>query len=132
MSLHIYIDTIPHSEQRYPTVGDYWYPEVKGISTPRMEVRISSLNNEDYELLVAIHELVEAHLCRKAGISEEAITAFDKTFEANRPEGNTDEPGNDPTAPYHKEHIFATDIERHLAAILGIDWETYDAAVNAL
>jgi hypothetical protein len=118
---------IPHSEHRYETVGDYWYP-----NSTTMELRVSDMGNSDYEFLVQIHELIEAHLCRKRGISEPDIKAFDEAFEANREEGNEDEPGDSPLAPYQKEHQFATSIERQLAEALGVDWEAYDNAVMAL
>ena len=118
---------IPHSEQRYKTVGDYWYP-----TEHTQEVRVSRMDNADYEFLVMLHELIEAHLCRKRGIKEEAITAFDTAFEAVREEGNEDEPGDSPEAPYQKEHQFATSIERQLAAELGVDWDAYDKAIYAL
>ena len=123
----IYIGIIPHSEHRYKTVGDYWYPQ-----SYRMELRVSDMQNEDYEFLVMIHELVEAHLCRKRGIEEPVIKAFDEAFEARREEGNTDEPGFDPNAPYFKEHTFATFIEAQIAEELGIDWEEYSNVVNSL
>ncbi|MDR3392484.1 MAG: hypothetical protein P4L77_12205 [Sulfuriferula sp.] len=142
--LHIYIDTIPHSEQRYPTVGDYWEadmgaqvlggtkadPQIK--VTKSREVRISSMENEDYEFLVAIHELIEQHLCKKRGISEERITSFDMLYEQNRPAGDVSEPGNDTRAPYYHEHQFATSIEMQIAAALGVDWDVYDKTVNSL
>ena len=132
MALHIYIDTIQHEEQRYPTVGDYWRPQVPHHALKRLEVRVSDLGNEDYEFLVAIHELIEEHLTRKRGISEEAITKFDIAFEQNRTADSTDEPGDSPDAPYRNEHIFATSIERLVAAELGVDWVAYSDKINSL
>ena len=132
MALHIYIDTIPHSEQRYPTVGDYWRPQVPANALKRLEVRVSDLENEDYEFLVAIHELIEEHLTRKRGISEDAITAFDVAYEAARTEDSINEPGDHPDAPYRKEHFFATSIERLIAAELGVDWMAYSAKIDNL
>jgi hypothetical protein len=117
------IRIIPHDKHRYETVGDYWY------HGDTREVRISDMNDEDCEFLVTIHELVEAHLCRKHGIDENAITAFDVAFEENRKEGNVDEPGDSPEAPYQKEHQFATKIEKLIAEELGINWEEYDKLV---
>jgi hypothetical protein len=125
--LSIIIQTIEHSAQRYETVGD-WYSSKNGADY----ISISAMQNVDYEFLVAIHELIEAHLCRKRGISEEAITEFDKQFEEARVEGNIDEPGDSPLAPYQKEHQFATKIERQLAEELGVNWEEYDRTVNSL
>ena len=131
MGLHIYIDTIPHAEQRYPTVGDYWEDALVSGETKR-EVRVSDMSNEDYEFLVAIHEQIEQHLCKKRGISEQSITDFDVKFENSRTSESLAEPGNHPDAPYHKEHVFATEIERRLAEELGIDWATYDKFVDSL
>ncbi len=133
MALHIYIDTIPHSEQRYSTVGDYWWPPVQRTGmTERLEVRVSDMGNEDYEFLVAIHELIEAHLTRMRGISEDEITAFDVAFEAARTTDSIDEPGDHPDAPYRYEHFFATSIERLIAAELGVDWMAYSAKIESL
>jgi hypothetical protein len=131
VALHIYIDTIPHAEQRYPTVGDYWNELLPG-GTPKTEVRISDMANEDYEFLVALHELVEQHLCKMRGISVETIDAFDIQFEAVRQPESFDEPGDALNAPYHKEHVFATWIERLVAHEMGVDWDAYNNIVNSL
>lgn len=124
--LDLTIKTIPHSSQRYETVGDYVQKdETWGFS-------ISDMKNADYEFLVAVHELIEWYLTQKRGIEEEDITAFDTAYESRRPEGDTSEPGDSPDAPYRKEHQFATEIEKRLAEELGVQWEEYDKAVNAL
>ena len=125
--MKIKIKTIPHANHRYETVGDYWVDD-EGTKY----IVVSDMGNEDYELLVAIHELIEQHLCLKRGIKEREITDFDIEFEKNRPEGNTDEPGDAPDAPYRKEHFFATNIERLISEQLGVDWKTYDDTVNSL
>lgn len=122
----IEIKSIPHKDQRYETVGDFWDDE-EGT-----RVRVSEMNNEDYEFCVAIHELIESYLCHNRGIKEEEITTFDMAFEAKRKKGNEDEPGDDSNAPYCKEHFFATTIERLLAAELGIDWKLYERAIMLL
>jgi len=137
VSMHIYIDTIAHEEQRYPTVGDWWMPLRRDKPEHKqygmtLEVRVSRMSKEDHEFLVAMHEQIEAYLCYKRGISEEAVTDFDIAFEAVRAPENKDEPGNDPLAPYYKEHQFATKVERILAEELGVNWEEYNAEVNAL
>lgn len=128
--LNVTIRTIPHEEHRYPTVGDYW----DGHLGTKI-IRVSEMCNEDYELLVAVHELIEQHLCKKRGIKEPDITAFDVKFEKERDEGKHPadaEPGFDPKAPYVKEHTFATKIEKLLAKELGVDWDTYDKTVMSL
>lgn len=123
----INIGVIPHNEHRYETVGDYWYPQ-----SFRMELRVSDMQNEDYEFLVMIHELIEAHLCRRRGIEEPVIKEFDEAFEAKRESGNFDEPGDSLDAPYNKEHKFATSIEMQLAKEIGVNWDAYTEAVNSL
>lgn len=130
------IETIDHSTQRYDTVGDY--QTVKEYDSGSMvdvrKITVSKMDNSDYEFLVGLHEMIEQHLCAKKGISEQLITDFDVMYEKLRGHtvNDTDEPGNCPLAPYHKEHVFATQIEKAVADALGVDWGAYDAAVNAL
>jgi hypothetical protein len=126
----IIIEVIPHSQQRYPTVGDYWKDE-----DGTQHVVVSDMGNDDYAFLVAIHELVELYLCDKRGIKEEDISAFDIAFEKEREEGkhtDEEEPGYAPGAPYKNEHFFAEAVERLVAGQLDVDWKTYDKTVNEL
>ena len=125
--MNINIQTIPNDQHRYSTCGDWWLDNQGNI-----QIRVSDMGNPDYEALVALHELVEVLLCKKRGITTEQVDAFDKAFEAAREPGNDDEPGDDPKAPYKKEHFFATNIEALTSAELGVDWQTYEAAINAL
>ena len=124
--MQINIKTIPHNEQRYDTCGDYYDTDES------TEIKVSDLGNEDYEFLVAVHELIEQYLCKKRGIKELDITDFDEVFEMKRVQGNTDEPGDDKNAPYRREHFFATSIERLVSAEIGVDWSEYDKAINEL
>lgn len=126
--MKIVIETIPHDKQRYETVGDWWVEKDTNV----LQIRVSEMGDDRYHFLVALHELVEATLCNDRGISVLEVDEFDKAFEAKRPAGNTDEPGDDPDAPYHLEHGFATGIERLLASALGLNWTDYDDAVMAL
>jgi hypothetical protein len=129
------ITVIDHDKQRYPTVGDWDFNVMaKGTSLEQTQVDIyvSKMGNEDYEFLVGIHELIEAYLCRKRGISEGSVTAFDIEFESKRPSGNTDEPGCDPAAPYYKEHLYATGIEKQISTELNVSWSEYEKTINAL
>ncbi|HEY2796717.1 MAG TPA: hypothetical protein VGK26_02405 [Thermoanaerobaculia bacterium] len=125
--MRIEIQTIPHHEQRYPTVGDYWDDE------DAVQIRVSEMDDWRYVILVALHEIVEAMLARYRGISEEAIGSFDMEFEKKREQALVrGEPGDAPDAPYRREHIFATSLERLLAAELGVDWAQYEAYVDSL
>jgi hypothetical protein len=109
------LHTIPHDKQRYKTLGD-WYYGGGGL----LLIRASQVGDQDYEFLLLLHELVEAWLCRKRGISEKDVDSFDLAYAG---EG---EPGDDPKAPYYKEHLFATQIEKMMAAELGVDWNEYE------
>jgi hypothetical protein len=128
--LKINVQTIDHDEQRYPTSGDYWEDD-----DGTLQVRISEVGDRRYEFLVAMHELIEFELCRLRGIAEPVITAFDVQFEKEIEEGLRDldeQPGDDPSAPYHREHVFATKLERMLAEEMGVDWDEYDDRLGEL
>jgi hypothetical protein len=120
--MRINIQTIPHNKQRYETLGDYF--DKKGIA----EIRVSNLKNNDMEFLIAIHEMFEQYACRKYGVKEKDITAFDKMFENERLQGKwtMEEPGNDPRAPYRRFHFQSENIERLAASYLDVDWSKYE------
>lgn len=119
--------TIPHDQQRYETAGDWEILENGAI-----RISVSDMGSDDYAFLVAMHEAIEVWLCRKRGITDEAVTAFDKAYEDSRPDGDESEPGDHPDAPYRKEHQFATKIERQLAEEMGVDWTEYDKTIYEL
>lgn len=125
--MNIHIKIIPHSHQRYETVGD-WFYDAHGD----LQIRVSAMSDGRYEQLVAVHELIEALDCEEHGVEQESVDQFDTQFERDRLAGNTDEPGDNPRAPYYEEHQFATGVERLLALRLGVDWTSYEKAINAL
>jgi 5-methylcytosine-specific restriction endonuclease McrA len=121
---------IPHGLQAYETVGNYEW-----TNNNILVIFVSDLGNEDYEHAIFIHEFIEASLCKKRGIKEEDITNFDIQFEKDRLKGlhsKTAEPGNSPKAPYHREHLFATKLEKMFIKDLGYKWKEYDRLVNEL
>lgn len=126
--MKIIIETIPHKEQRYPTVGDWFYED--GGETLR--IKVSQLSDWKRESLIAIHELVEVVLCKNEGISQESVDKFDFEFESDRKEGDLSEPGDAPSAPYNKQHCLATGVERILAGVLGVAWGPYADEVESL
>ena len=69
MPLRMHIETIPHESQRYPTVGDYWLDE-SGVE----QIRVSEMMDWRYEVLVAVHEIIEMALTRQRGMSTILIT----------------------------------------------------------
>jgi hypothetical protein len=119
---NIDIRTINHYNQKYPTAGDYF--ELCG----NWHVRISRMKDWRYEFLVLMHELTEMALTKHHNIDWELIDEFDI-----RGKGATHpDPGTLEEAPYHNEHALATQIEKKLAKMLGVDWETYDLAFEDL
>lgn len=130
MVMNILVEVIPHSQQRYKTVGDWFYQEPDTLL-----IYVSKMENSNYEYLVAIHEEIEARLCLERGITEKEVSAFDIWYEGRRILDDSNcqgEPGDHPQAPYRKEHFFATSIERLIAAELNVDWEKYDEAIQNL
>ena len=124
--LHIVIETIDHSKQRYLTVGD-WQIDKAG----NLRIVVSKMSDQRYEFLIGMHEAIEAYLAVHAGVSPEAVDRFDRAYEAKRKAGNDSEPGDDPKAPYYRQHQIGTGIERLLAAELGVDWSAYDHEVSS-
>jgi hypothetical protein len=114
------IKFIPQEDQRYDTCGD-WTVNDGGLLT----VLVSKMPDNRHELLVAVHELVEALACLATGVTQQAVDDFDMG-----PGADLDEPGDCPAAPYHQQHVMATEIEMLLAAGMGVDWAGYDAAVG--
>ena len=124
--LKVVIETIDHSQQRYPTVGD-WQIDKAG----NLHITVSKMSDQRYEFLVGMHEVIEAYLALHAGISPAAVDKFDRAYEAKRKPGDDSEPGDDPRAPYNKQHVFAERIERLLATELGVDWSAYSKEVES-
>ena len=120
---NIDIKTIKQEEHRYETLGDYW-DDPDGTT----HIRCTNLRSPDSEFLVILHELVEQYLLKVAFIKEEDVKAFDIMFEEERAAGKWDEyaePGDDPRAPYRKQHFMAECVERMVAAFIGVDWRLH-------
>lgn len=122
---------IPHSRQRYETVGD-WLVAADGT----IRIFVSRMSNPRHEFLVAAHEVIESFMCiYVCGINVKDIDSFDKKYEADRLRGkyrSDQEPGDDPDAPYRLPHFIATTVERVLATFLGVDWGKYASEVESL
>jgi hypothetical protein len=121
--MKISILTQPHRLQRYNTIGDWFTDKATGT----VRIHVSELGSWRYELCVAVHELVEAFLCMHDEVAEESVDKFDKSF-VQRDE----EPGDNPNAPYQRQHCLATGVERILAACLGVKWAYYEDAIEKL
>lgn len=57
------------------------------------------MSDQRYEFLIGMHEVIEAYLAIRAGVSSDAVDRFDKAYEAKRKPGDDSEPGGDPRAP---------------------------------
>lgn len=128
--MEIRIKTIPHSDQRYPTCGDYWY-DSEGV----LQIRVSDLGDEMFESMIAIHELIEERLTKRRGLTEPEIMEFDLAFEKARALGlrkDDEEPGFAENCPYRNEHSLATACEMLICAQAGISWNEYSYQVNQL
>ena len=114
----------PAAKMRYPTVGD-WQFKPDGS----LHITVARMSDRRYEFLVGLHELVEALLCKQAGVSQAAVDAFDVEYETRRKQGDDSEPGDAAGAPYRREHVIASVTERLAADLLGVNWDRYGAEV---
>lgn len=117
--MKIIIETIPHDQQRYHTVGDWWW------EGETLHIRVSNMFTIESSLAVAVHELREATLCKFHEIKEQDVTQFDVAFENHRGTKPYDEPGDDPKAPYHEEHKDAEFVERAFIGAGPLTWESH-------
>ena len=114
----IVMEVIPHAKQRYDTIGDYWEDE-----DGTLHIVTSDLGDDIFNAAVLKHEFEEYLLCRERGILEPDIMAFDLAVPDDSP--YADDPGMDPTAPYHCEHIFATAGEMLFIGQAKKNWDRY-------
>jgi len=125
----ISVKFIDHKRQRYDTAGDYT------IKNGVLRIRISKTGKSLYNMLILVHELIEVTLVIKNGICFRTIDNFDIQFEKDRAIGRHTphaEPGDDPKAPYHSEHKFASWVESALCKFMGLSWEGYCEAIDEL
>lgn len=127
----ILIRSVPQAMIRCDQVGDWDYnPKLENVLYGHNGVIVVSVLDTispEAQLAVAIHELIEAWQCRKAGITDETVCAFDQQYEAERKEGKhseTDEPGDDPRSPYREQHADATFVERAVCHVLNVNYST--------
>ena len=114
------IMTIPQDQQRYDTLGD-WQLHKTGVT-----VQVSDVGNPDYEFAVAIHELVEAYLCKKKGITTKQVDDFDMAYKGDG------EPGDDKDCPYYHEHQTASAVEHIIINAMGIAWTQYNKDLGGI
>jgi hypothetical protein len=117
--MRIEIKSIDPAAIRYSTCGDWqWLPD------GGMKVSVPDYANRNSEFLVALHEMVEAWLCRKDNITEAEVSSWD----INNPE--LEEPGDSKNAPYHHQHMVAMQVEKIVCEAMKIPWEDHQRWVE--
>jgi hypothetical protein len=109
-------------KMRLNDVGD-WQDPANG----NYLVIVADLGNDDMTFALALHEAVEAYLCHKNGVSSLAVDKWDNEVKVK----DRLFAGDDPEAPYHKEHVAALAVERAFAESQGIDWTKYELVLDA-
>jgi hypothetical protein len=125
--MKISVVLIPHVEQRYPTCGDWTYDK-EGL-----KVSVSDCSDPRVDACIAVHEIVEALICKFKGVTQQMVDRFDMEYEEERKMGRVNgEPGDDRDAPYYSAHQVATAVERLLAREIYLNWEEYEKKVGNL
>ncbi|HXJ61903.1 MAG TPA: hypothetical protein VNU68_35135 [Verrucomicrobiae bacterium] len=112
----IIIEAVPADKMRldaykFPECGDWYFDPSNGDL--HIKVVGADVMDQDEVFLVAFHELAEAKLCLKAGITQGAVDTFDAAFTGDG------EPGDSPSAPYQRQHRGAMLLEHMFAILLG-------------
>lgn len=145
--------TIPHSEQRYPTVGDWWVNTDNLTGKTTLYVRASDTGDWRANQSIIIHEIVEAVACIENGVEPESLDRFDTAYEMVREDAKTwvdaeaklkkefgghceitedSEPGEDLHAPYRHQHAIATQVEWIVSEAMHLPWKVYEEEIAAL
>jgi hypothetical protein len=119
----IIIRTIDPENQRFSECGD-WFYDADGHE---LTIFISKMPDWRSEVAVAVHEFVEACACLDADIDQTDIDLFDKVYYNEHDEG---EAGDSKDAPYFKQHIGATFVEKEVCSQLKLGWEEHSKNVS--
>lgn len=117
--MNIHIIKVLKSEMRYDTAGDWYYDEA-GDLVIKVATDFLEFPTDDHHNLVGLHELVEVLLCRKRGITQEMVDAFDMGPGSYDVIPEDEESGDQEGAPYRREHRFAMLVEHMMAHELGL------------
>lgn len=148
----VVIETVPHSEQRYNTVGDWFFRQEAitkrvdiGLGGPKFDivetlvVRVSDTGNWRWNMALALHEFAEAILCTSSGVSQDEVDKWDMEWSLRQHLIEDLEPGDDVNAPYHKQHREATALEMEFHQEFSssgsdamIDWQNYEDKLEEL
>lgn len=75
-------------------------------------------------MLLAIHEAVEALMCKHNGVTQESVDKYDQEYDKTHAADLN--AGDETDCPYRLEHCYATAIERILAGVFQVPWKEYD------
>jgi hypothetical protein len=98
-------------------VGDYL------VEDNELIIGVKKYKEKKWRYITLIHELIEALLVTDRGILIDSIGEYDEKFIEDKRKGQQ---GEQKDCPYHKEHMFATKIEKLLAKELNVDYEKYN------
>jgi hypothetical protein len=157
-AFRVTIGTAQHKHQRYDTVGDWQTVEDRLIITvsemPDWRYMALVAAHELVEAILCLHRGISEEevtawdkqfaedRARERKVMEERLDEL----RARVGEGPADEmdlildladfdlmePGDHPSCPYEREHNFAARVERMIAQELGVDWDAYEKALEAL
>jgi hypothetical protein len=120
MIRRIVIEVRDPDQMRYASYGDWQTKNGEGM------ISISDTGIPGCNAALMVHELAEYLLCRRDGISEHVVDAWDFTH------ADAEEPGELAGCPYRTQHLAATILEFALLCSFGEGPESYDAALSAI
>lgn len=113
---------INHEDQRYDTCGDWQFKPGFNSDRERLVVTVSDTGDDYMNYLLADHEIREAMLCRRKGITSKEADEYDEAHPATAGNDTLSDNGD---SPYYEQHGDALAIEWLTARLLGIDWRDY-------
>lgn len=123
--MNITVTEVEASGMPYPTVGNWTFDK-----DGNLQITVLKGLTPTFSLGVALHEIVEAHLCKSMGITEESVNEFDIAFEGRGCDNIFKEPGDDPDSPYYQQHKSALIMEHAYMQVMCVPWQWYDDAVD--
>lgn len=127
--MNIKIQFIAHKNHRHTTLG-YWK-----VENGSLVIQISRELCWENRIVVLFHELIEAAICIRNGITTEECDAFDDLFELEYEAGiwpKSVEAGFDKRCPYRKGHIWGSRFELLVMLLLRADRKKLNAECNKL
>jgi hypothetical protein len=120
--MNVNIQVIPRQQMRPEVDGaDWWFDEHGDL-----QVRVCPMSDWRYEIALAFHEAFEGALCKNNGVTVAEVDRFDQEFDLTHPNEPDLNAGDDPKAPYRKEHNYSTIVDRLFIGACGLDFGEYD------